>query len=398
MSSLVKYDWDYMYSHFSYATFKTKKEINYIAKQAKNYLTPNDLSMDQFNSISDFICELIDEHGWPRLSRTKSGGISIDSKKFFGCGWDIVGSRSCVDLILVKGVHYWHFMFKNPAGKDKEIPISGSIAFWELEKEAKKDGVDLEDLAISPEEGEEVKKEIESPKISLYREELKHRVIKNAHHVDFHSSHPAGMAKYYPELRPAIERIYDRKETGKQKLREWDMGLISKEEMEHWAWQSTLCKAILNESWGIFQSQYKHYKWAHISRDAIHDTNERLMKLADELIAADREIIAFNTDGIWYSGEIYHGEGEGPGLGQWGHDHTNCTIRFKSAGCYEYLENGKYKPVVRGYTALDQLKPREEWEWGDIYKSNPFLYVYRTPDKNRPGRIYKTYDTNETGV
>lgn len=389
---LGKVDWEYMYAHYNYATFKTKKEINYIAKKAKNYLQPNDLSMEEFNGISAFIDELIKDYGWTRLVRTKSGGISIDSKKFFGCGWDIVASRSCIDMIIVRGGHYWHFMFKNVAGKGKEIPVSGSICFWELEKEAKKDGVDLEDLAITPEEGKEVKQTIESPMIDLYRDELKHRIIKNAHHIDFKSSHPAGMAKYYPQLAPAIGRIFDRKEYAKAKLKEADMGLMSKEEMDHWAWESVLCKAILNETWGMLQSQYKHYKWAHIARDGIKDTNDRLKKIADELIAAGREILAFNTDGVWYSGEIYHGEGEGTGLGQWTNDHTNCVIRFKSAGCYEYIEDGKYKPVVRGYTALDQLKARSEWEWGDIYSCKPFLYKYNEETR----RITKTYDTNET--
>ena len=68
-----------------------------------------------------------------------------------------------------------------------------------------------------------------------------------------------------------------------------------------------------------------------------------MRELAKQLKDSGRMVLAYNTDGIWYCGEIYHGEGEGNGLGQWSNDHTNCTIRFKSAGSYEYIENGKYR-------------------------------------------------------
>ena len=33
----------------------------------------------------------------------------------------------------------------------------------------------------------------------------------------------------------------------------------------------------------------------------------------------------------------------------------------------EFEEDGKYTPVVRGYTNLEKIKPKEMWEWGDIY-------------------------------
>jgi hypothetical protein len=92
---------------------------------------------------------------------------------------------------------------------------------------------------------------------------------------------------------------------------------------------------------------------------------------------AGRQILAYNTDGIWYAGEEYHGEGEGPELGQWGHDHRNCKIRFKSAGAYEFIEDGKYYPVIRGLTLLDKVKDRDtEWQWGDIFNAPEYGYYF----------------------
>ena len=93
-----------------------------------------------------------------------------------------------------------------------------------------------------------------------------------------------------------------------------------------------------------------------------------------------RIVISYNTDGVWYDGEIYHGEGEGPNLGQWSNDHVNCMFRAKSAGAYEFIEDGKYYPVVRGQTTLDAIKPRSSWEWGDIYKSTSLQYYYNPKD------------------
>ena len=117
------------------------------------------------------------------------------------------------------------------------------------------------------------------------------------------------------------------------------------------------------------QSKWCGYKYAHLSRDAITDNNNRIIKLSDELSSQGRVILSYNTDGIWYQGEIYHGNGEGHDLGQWENDHINCQFRMKSDGSYEFIENGKYYPVVRGYTRLDRIKPRTEWVWGDIYQA-----------------------------
>ena len=110
-------------------------------------------------------------------------------------------------------------------------------------------------------------------------------------------------------------------------------------------------------------------RWAHLSRDAIKDNNDRIDKLSEAIVLAGGRVIGNNTDGIWYIGDVYHGKGEGPTLGQWENDHVNCMLRAKSHGAYEFVENGKYSAVVRGLTSYDNEVPRENWKWGDIYKS-----------------------------
>jgi hypothetical protein len=183
------------------------------------------------------------------------------------------------------------------------------------------------------------------------------KIISDAHHVDFHSSWPAGLCNKYPEFRPVVEFLYNRRHEYPEN------------------------KLILNASIGYMQSAMAQVRarWAALSKAAIEDNNARIDALAQRLDDAGYTVIAYNTDGIWYTGgEPYHGEGEGNNLGQWENDHTHCQLRFKSPGAYEYIEDGKYTPVVRGYTNLDKIRPRTEWSWGDIYQdaSIPIRFAF----------------------
>ena len=215
-----------------------------------------------------------------------------------------------------------------------------------------KDSIDLDKYKID--NGAEVKKTIDKPLI-LFRDDIKGFVYDNVHHIDFHNSYPAGLVNTHPEFKTTVERIYN---------------------MRNDPDKSALYKAILNYSIGWMQSLKggKTAAWAHLAADAIRDNNKRIIELTIKLQAAGRVILGYNTDGIWYQGKPYSGAGEGKGLGQWSNDHVYCTFRAKSNGIYEFMEAGKYYPVVRGVTDLDMIKPREEWEWGDIYKTPIILY------------------------
>lgn len=345
---------EYLKANYKYLYFGKDTSLWKNYRQYKQVLVPSPETVKEFNRI---FFPLRDSD-WPMLSRTDENYISRNRKSFRQKGWDIQVDTLYFELIVIYLGKMWIIHFEEPRGREKEEGnISGSTAFRYFVRELEKFGVNISKMAIT--NGMEVKKDIEHPLIDLYRDNIAGRTFYNAHHIDFHSSHPAGMAKYYSELRPAIENIYKTKEAS------------AKDSFEY-----NKCKAILNRTWGYLQSKWVGAKWAHIARDAIHDTNERLVELSNRLIASGRQVLAYNTDGIWYQGEIYHGEGEGPGLGQWGHDHVNCRIRFKSKGAYEFEENGNYKAVVRGYSTLDRIKPRENWVWGDIYRTEIYEYKF----------------------
>ena len=218
--------------------------------------------------------------------------------------------------------------------------MSGRKAFTAFKKFLSKRGIDLDSYAI--EDGDSVKVHIEKPLIMMKYESLADMVFEKVNHIDFHSSYAGGLANTHAEFRAPLEELFQKRE------------------------KKEIYKNILNFSIGFMQSKSCcSARWAHLSRDAIKDNNKRVKKLAETLEKKGRIILLFNTDGIWYKGPVFHGEGEGEGLGEWHNDHINCQFRMKSAGAYEYIENGVYTPVVRGVS----MEKREGWKWGDIYSS-----------------------------
>ena len=94
--------------------------------------------------------------------------------------------------------------------------------------------------------------------------------------------------------------------------------------------------------------------------------------IVKKLEESGRTVLLLNTDGVWYNGPLYHGEGEGSGLGQWQNDHKNCQFRMASAGAYEFIEKGIYYPVIRGIPN----DTKTEWKWGDIYKEKAVPSIF----------------------
>lgn len=337
------------------------KEYLLRLKHAKATLKPNlikipitsfhlvDESIQEFNNIYQWLCN----SGYPRIKRTKSGGISIKKLNMPLPAWDIKTGKTWIDIIYLDFDGAWRIQFRfekeetDPAKKQQY----GSQSFREFKKKCLEYNIDLDTYAID--NGAEVKKEIDKYIIKLENFKYKNLVFDNVHHIDFHNSFPAGLVNTHPEFKGVITELYEKRK------------------------QNEIYKAVLNHSIGYMQSiDCCGARWAHLSRDAINDNNRRLRELAQRLAESGRTIISYNTDGIWYMGDIYHGEGEGKKLGEWENDHTNCRFRAKSAGSYEYIENGIYTPVVRGQTRLDRVKPRSEWEWGDIYLREAIVEEY----------------------
>lgn len=279
-----------------------------------------------------------------KLERTASGGIKSGTHRKRPA-WDIKVNKICVELTVILEGCAWRIQFRTKL-PDK---MSGRKAFTAFKRILLKRGINLEDYAIN--NGEEVKKTIEKPLIGAKRDLFYDYTFEKVHHIDFHSSYAGGLANTHPEFREVLNELY-----------------LKREQNEEY-------KNILNFSIGFFQSLPGcNARWSHLSRDAIEDNNKRVKNLAETLEKKGRIVLTFNTDGIWYKGAVYHGEGEGEGLGEWQNDHVNCTFRARSAGSYEFIEAGIYHAVVRGIA--NDLK--SGWKWGDIYekKAEPQLFSF----------------------
>ena len=308
-----------------------------------------DEGAEQFNRVLFHLKSL----DLPKIERTaRTGAICTGLGKNRGQCWDVRCTKSIVEITALLDDGYYRIQFRCCGDQKKEpkFKIFGKVAFCELAKRLKRDGIDIYDYQID--NGEEVKAEIKQSPKALVRTMYADIIFEHCYHADFHSSFPAGLANTHSEFRPTIEKIY-----------------LERNDPE----KSEMNKAILNHSIGYMQSiACCRARWANLSRDAIHDNNNRVYDLSDRLVKEGYTPILYNVDGVWYADELgkgpYHGEGEGPGLGQWRTDKWDCIFRAKSAGCYEYIERGIYFPVMSGKSSFEKIKDRKDWEWGDIYR------------------------------
>ena len=297
----------------------------------------------KFNKIYHYL----KEQNLGQLKRTASGGISNKGRE--GPCWEVRRTRNCIEMTVIMEGYAWRIQFRTSLPKG----LSGHKAFVKFRRILDRNGIDLRDYIIN--NGKEIKEQIEKPLIGASNKIYYHETFEKVNHIDFHQSYAAGLANTHPEFRPVLEKLYKKRE----------------EDEEY--------KAILNFSIGFMQSIGGcGAKWAHLSRDAIKDNNDRIRSLASKLDKSGRLVIAYNTDGIWYSGKPYHGEGEGEGLGEWHNDRVNCVFRMKSDGAYEFIEGGIYYPVIRGISN----EAKSDWKWGDIYTEKADLKLFTfTPEE-----------------
>lgn len=313
------------------------------------------------------LIDCLKEEYYDKLDRTPSGGLR--TMQTTGNGWYIESTKRGCTLVAYLWLNRlrhvgFRVSFENTA-KINELGITGRGAYLTMKSEFKKDRIDLDDYAV--ENGKEIKEEIKKPMIELGTLASEHTTYVNASHIDLHSAYPSGIVANYPELRPTIERIYDnRKKSEKDKK----------------------LKLTLDASIGYFQSEYCRanghgYALAKLAKAGVNWCHDAINEIANELRKMGKMILAFNTDGIWFidSGRKLKSKWVGDGLGKAAIDHTNCKIRFKSKGCYEYIEGGKYTPVVRGQTRLDRIKPRDQWKWGDIYQEECKVQCFRLDER-----------------
>lgn len=325
-----------------------------------NTLKFNDVDVEKFNELLD----LLEASDLSTITRTKSGGICTGKKGLNNnYAWDLEVTKIGCRITIIINENIW--VFKLGKVDTKAPGIYPDQAFSYFYKCCENHNIDLAKYKIP--NGQEVKETIPSPLIYMkYHMSSEDKGLTNVHHVDFHSSYPAGLANTHPEFREIIESIYKNRSNPET---------------------SKMNKAILNYTIGWMQSynpsKHRYAEWAHLAKDAIEDNNLRIARLSFMLETSGREIIGYNTDGIWYRGDIYHGAGEGYNLGDWSHDYLNCQFRAKSDGAYEFIgydvkaRKTGYKAVVRGIIGYDLIVTnRDDWNWGDIYRGDIINYYY----------------------
>lgn len=317
----------------------------------------NDEGMVEFNKIYQYCLEHANKGDMKHFIITRSGGISTAIGNIRGAMWQLVVKKTFVEIVM-RDFDARYYRFQIGHSKDKKEGLHGHQAFIIYKEMLIKHGISLESLAIN--NGKEIKETIPAPRIELTVPE--DRTYYNVHHIDLNSAYNAGMMKAFPVLEPAIRELYNKRE------------------------QNESYKDVLNMTQGFMQSEMVGYKYAHISKAGYVYTLDRLEDLTNKLIAKGYRILAYNTDGIWYQsfdGSKYSDEDEGKDIGQWKHDYIDCQIRFRSKGCYEFIgtktKNNtiKYKPVFRGESSYEKIKPKEEWTWGDIYKGDVVEYIWK---------------------
>lgn len=308
----------------------------------------NEEGIKEFNEIYQYCWEQVKSGNFNEFVKTASGGISIARGNIRG-PMAIVSHTKTIIEILIRNLdaRYYRFIIGYNKDKDNESKLFGRQAFALYKEELLKTGIDIEDYAIT--NGEEVKKTIPKPKIECVA--TPGRTYYNAHHIDINSAYNAGIAEAFPTFRPAIEHMYQQRKIKPE------------------------YKQVLNMAQGFMQSELVGYRFSHISKAGHMFTHRTLEELTEVLVSSGRRILGYNTDGIWYQGDILESTDE-TSLGKWKTDHKNCKLRFKSAGCYEFIENDIYTPVFRGESCYERIKPREEWEWGDIFKGEAIEYKF----------------------
>lgn len=318
----------------------------------------NDEGMEEFNKVY-FECL----KKYPRKIKFTAKGYISSSTIFPAMG--IQFTNTCLEMTVIGRDEMYRVQFRTePERRDKKV-MSGRTAFRKFCQIADKYGINMKDYAIK--NGKDIKATIQQPPIYLdYSNDRPSLYFDHVHHIDFHSSYASGLMRCFPEFKPMLVNIYEKRK------------------------EDPYLKAVLNYSIGFMQSTRCGCKYAHLAKAAIEDNNKRVLELSRRLKSKGAEVLCYNTDGLWFRGlNDYHDDMEGPGLGQWHYDHRDCRWRAKSAGAYEYIEDGVYYPVVRGRTNLDHIKDRSEWVWGDIFRADCKIIKYTFNERDGLIKIYE---------
>ena len=323
-----------------------------------------------------------DTRDYIKVVPTPSGGISKKGFNFRYYSKLLDITKNSMNLYIITPFGCYALRFRDAYRKESgDGNLSGCVAFNKLRRLFKREGngFDLSTLAIK--NGLEVKSTITNPDIRLIKD-YQDKIIEHAFHVDIHSAYFAGIVKHFGHYGDGafghvVNYIYEHRNDGTE--------------------ESKYYKSILNCSQGYMQSQWdiakapgeekaRGYAHAHLSKAGIEDCKKTLASIIKRYEKIGCKLVATNTDGAWLIPPKGHERdrdflsdvrGYGSKLGEFSIDSFDCTLRYRTRGAYEYIEDGIYTPVLRGQTRLDFLKPRTSWEWGDIYHQQAEIIRYK---------------------
>lgn len=299
--------------------------------------------------------------------KTPSGGIKGGFYNKYKNFYFVIEKKASIELVLCH-LEYGCFRFIVNQKKSKENTISGQQALRTIYKTAQQFGVldEFKKESVDKEQGKVIKSEIESPVITLVSTMYRGNEFEHCYHLDLNSSYASRISEKYPKLKPMYEWLYNNRKANNDLFKHVLTNSVG-------AMQSEYCIDINNNE------KYSLYQLSTFAKIAVNGTNDKIAELCFKLVREGFKPLLINTDGIWYTGKgkAYHDEDEGTSLGQWKNDHKDVKLYIKSAGSYQYIENGKVHTVYRGTCSLDKIKPdRDTWEWREIdnYKGITFEF------------------------
>lgn len=357
-----------------------KKSLNYLCIPI---IKTNDRYA--FNNISRYMFK---NRKCNPIIRTASGGIS--KKTSLPC-CDVRAFNSFIEMTIVQridegGMIRIHYSDASTHGNKTIKPVGAWKALEQFEKDCKMLKIDnpLKKYAIhTSEELMEYRKNIDKPIIKLESQHFKDYIFyDNIHHLDLNFSYPACLAETHPEFKPVIELWAKRK----------------KDDITFKGYGESLI--------GGFQHTFQDYKGKHpeiitkgnkyikLAQDALHANTIKIKSMSKWLKETGRTVIAYNTDGIWFQGKKTNLKETR--LGGWKEDYQDCKqIRFKSAGVYEFIDkDNNYHVRMRGRTNYDKINCRDNWQWGDIYRTDASPIILKVID-NQIIEINKEIDKDE---
>lgn len=337
-------------------------------EKPNRYTLPlNNISLDDVEEFNEIYFYIRDKYS--RVKPTKSNSIPYNGAIRYKGRYIVIASANKFEIVLVCIEGCYRFILGENIDHEQN-PVSGKRAIKQLFRTAKKLNIDLSKYEQETAEGVKTKEEIESPLIEEFclKKVLPYKeVIGNVHHLDLNSSYASRIAEAFPELKPLFDYMYERRHNNNNYFKHVLTNSIG-------CFQSPFCLSFKNKN------KIKPFAFANLSKIAINGTRKLIEEYCQILANSGRQILLTNTDGIRYSGEIYHDENEGSELCQRRNDHINTDLLVKSKGAYQYRENGVVHTIVRGRTNLDAVKERNTRERGEILKKSISVQRYKWDD------------------